>query len=86
MKQKARELNPFDTASEAREDSVPEQPLSPLEAAAFIESMAAEMRVMAKVTQLNALAYFLEMVRVEASVEVVRLSRTGSEKGPGGHG
>ncbi|CAH1649151.1 conserved hypothetical protein [Hyphomicrobiales bacterium] len=86
MNQKAREPVPFDTAPEEREGDVPEQPLSPLEAASFIEGMAAELRLMAKATQLNALAYFLEMVRVEASGEVVRLSRTGSKPGSAGRG
>lgn len=57
-------------------DGVPRPPLTPLEIASFVESMAAEMRLMTRDAKLNALSYFLEMVRVEASAEIVRLAKT----------
>lgn len=46
-----------------------------LEVAIYVESMSAELRTMAKVVQLDSLAYFLEMVRVEASSQIERAAR-----------
>jgi hypothetical protein len=46
-----------------------------LEVAIYIESMSAELRTMAKVVQLESLAYFLEMVRMEASSQIERAAR-----------
>ncbi len=57
-------------------DDVSQRPLTPLEIASFVKSMAAEMRLMTRDAKLNALSYFLEMVRVEASAEIVRLAKT----------
>ena len=56
------------------------RPMSPLEAASFIEGMTAELRVMARNTKLSALSYFLEMARIEASAEVERLASPSSER------
>ena len=52
-------------------------PLAPtqLEVAVYVESMSAELRTMAKAAQLDSLAYFLEMVRVEASSQIERAAR-----------
>ncbi|BCB20007.1 hypothetical protein [Bosea sp. ANAM02] len=58
----------------ANGDDVPIRPMSPLEAASFIEGMAAELRIMARNTKLSTLSYFLEMARIEASAEVERLA------------
>ena len=58
----------------ANGDDVATRPMSPLEAASFIEGMAAELRIMARNTKLSALSYFLEMARIEASAEVERLA------------
>lgn len=86
MKQKRQEPALFEAKPDQPEDDIPDRPLSPLEAAVFIESMAADLRLMAKTSKLNTLAYFLEMVRVEASGEVVRLSRSDSRQGTAGQG
>jgi hypothetical protein len=43
-----------------------------LEVALYIENISAELRQMAKTTNLEALAYFLEMARIEASILVER--------------
>lgn len=59
---------------------IPSQPISPLEAAFFIEGMVAELRIMARNTKLGALSYFLEMARIEASAEVERLAASRSER------
>ena len=76
MQPKAHDLNPLDDDARERDDSdVPRRPLSPLEVASFVEGMAAEMRIMARDAKLNALSYFLEMVRVEASAEIERRAR-----------
>ncbi|SDF26302.1 hypothetical protein [Bosea robiniae] len=62
------------------EDDIPSRPMSPLEAACFIEGMAAELRAMARDARLSALSYFLEMARIEASAEVERLASPRSER------
>lgn len=41
-----------------------------LSVAMYVESMAAELRAMADVAGLSSLCYFLDMVRVEASIQV----------------
>lgn len=43
-----------------------------LEVATYIEALSAELRAMAKVAGLGSLAYFLEMARLEASIQVER--------------
>jgi hypothetical protein len=43
-----------------------------LEVALYIESLSAELRTMARENQLESLAYFLEMARIEASIQVER--------------
>ncbi len=43
-----------------------------LEVALYIESLSAELRTMARSNDLDALAYFLEMARIEASIQVER--------------
>jgi hypothetical protein len=43
-----------------------------LEVALYIESLTAELRTMALESDLDALAYFLEMARIEASIQVER--------------
>lgn len=62
-------------------DDVPQRPLTPLEIASFVESMAAELRLMTQEAKLNALSYFLEMVRVEASAEIERLAKASGRPG-----
>lgn len=84
MKNKAPELVPFEAEIDGRRDDIPERPMTPLEAASFIESMSAELRAMARGAKLDALAYFLEMVRLEASTEVVRLAGLERKPGPAG--
>jgi hypothetical protein len=69
--------NSLDTYPErSKEDrpEVPELPLTPLEVATFIESMAAELRGMARSAKLDTLAYFLEMTRVEASIQIEQIA------------
>lgn len=73
MKHKARKLAQPEPNPDDQGDTIPVRPMSPLEAASFIESMAAELRIMARDTKLNTLAYFLEMARIEASAELERL-------------
>jgi len=68
-------------ASGSDGDDIPQRPVSPLEIASFVESMAAEMRLMTREAKLNALSYFLEMVRLEASAEIERLAKTGNRPG-----
>lgn len=46
------------------------------ETAAYIESLSAELRAMARGAGLESLAYFLEMVRIEASIQVERHAGT----------
>ncbi len=41
-----------------------------LEVALYIESLSAELRTMARASELESLAYFLEMARIEASIQV----------------
>lgn len=43
-----------------------------LEVALYIESISSELRSMARKSELESLAYFLEMARIEASVQVER--------------
>jgi hypothetical protein len=43
-----------------------------LEVALYVESMSAELRLMARSVDLDSLAYFLEMVRIEASIQIER--------------
>lgn len=43
-----------------------------LEVALYIESISAELRSMARESELESLAYFLEMARIEASIQVER--------------
>jgi len=43
---------------------------SELESALYIEAMCAELRRLAKTAGLDALAYFLDMARLEASIQV----------------
>lgn len=81
MKQKASKLISLESITNGGdEDDVPNRPMSPLEAASFIEGMAAELRAMARNTKLSALSYFLEMARIEASAEVERLASPSSER------
>lgn len=43
-----------------------------LEVALYVESMSAELKLMARSVDLDSLAYFLEMVRIEASLQIER--------------
>lgn len=79
MTEKARDLVPL--AGDPDSEGVPPRPLTPLEIASFVESMAAEMRGMTRDAKLNALAYFLEMVRLEASAEIERLAKAANRTG-----
>ncbi|WP_156410208.1 hypothetical protein [Bosea sp. Root381] len=47
--------------------------------AVYIEGLTAEMRTMAHAADLNSLAYFLEMARLEASIQAQRLARSAGE-------
>lgn len=49
--------------------------------AGYIEGLAASLRVMAHAADLDSLAYFLEMARLEASIQGERLARSGGDKG-----
>ncbi|RYE32542.1 MAG: hypothetical protein EOP23_11970 [Hyphomicrobiales bacterium] len=81
MKQKLSKLIALEPEPDHRGDhEVPNRPMSPLEAACFIEGMAAELRLMARSTKLSALSYFLEMVRIEASAEIERLASPSRER------
>ena len=64
----AKKILPYD--DDARRAVLPAPPLSPFEVAAYIEGMAAELRVMARSAKLDALSYFLEMARIEASAQI----------------
>lgn len=44
--------------------------------AAYVEHLAADLRVMSQSADLDSLAYFLEMARIEASIQVARLGRS----------
>lgn len=59
----------------------PRRPTSALEAASFIESMTAELRGIARAAKLDTLGYFLEMARIEASGEVIRIARANGTLG-----
>lgn len=50
-----------------------------LEVALYIESIASELRAMAKSADLQALSYFLEMARIEASIQVEKHALTSPE-------
>jgi hypothetical protein len=81
MKHKESKLVSLESIASERDDAeIPMRPMSPLEAASFIEGMTAELRVMARNTKLSALSYFLEMARIEASAEVERLASPSSER------
>jgi hypothetical protein len=41
-----------------------------LEVALYVENLSSELRAMARTAELDTLAYFLEMARVEASLQV----------------
>lgn len=47
----------------------------PLEVAGYIEILTAELRMMAHTADLDSLAYFLEMARLEAAIQVQRLAQ-----------
>ncbi len=75
MKHKVSKLVAFEPdPGGCSDDDIPSRPMSPLEAACFIEGMAAELRAMARDARLSALGYFLEMARIEASAEIERLA------------
>ena len=76
MQPKAHDLNPIENDTDDSDDGdISRRLLSPLEVASYVDGMAAEMRIMARDAKLNALSYFLEMVRVEASAEIERQAR-----------
>ncbi|WP_181301196.1 hypothetical protein [Bosea sp. 124] len=52
--------------------------------AAYIEGLTAGLRAMARSADLDGLAYFLEMARLEASIQGERLARSGGETGSTG--
>lgn len=68
----AKKILPYDRGE--RNPALPERPLSALEVATFIEGMSAELRLMARGAKLEALAYFLEMARIEASAQIETLA------------
>ena len=51
------------------------------EVAGYIEGLTAGLRAMAQSADLDSLAYFLEMARLEASIQGERLARSGDDKG-----
>ena len=55
----------------AGEEAAPRLALR-LDVAVYIESMSAELRQMARSANLDALAYFLEMARLESSLQITR--------------
>ncbi|MEZ2405994.1 hypothetical protein AB6806_04155 [Bosea sp. RCC_152_1] len=72
-------MNPVDKVRSAYSDAeqeaeLPERPLSPFEAASFIEGMTAELRRMARNAKLDTLSYFLEMARIEASAQIEQIA------------
>jgi hypothetical protein len=80
MKHKMSKLASLDPDPDERNDAdISIRPMSPLEAASFIEGMAAELRIMARNSKLSTLSYFLEMARIEASAEVERLAAPSRE-------
>lgn len=52
-----------------------------IEVAGYIEGLAAGLRAMAQSADLDSLAYFLEMARLEASIQGERLARPGGASG-----
>lgn len=75
------ELSPDDAddGPHADRDS-PASPLTPLQVAGYIESMALELKVMARGARLDTLCYFLDMTRVEATAEIERLAAEKPER------
>ena len=69
-------MNPVDKVRSAYSDAEQEteRPLSPFEAASFIEGMTAELRRMARNAKLDTLSYFLEMARIEASAQIEQIA------------
>jgi hypothetical protein len=53
------------------------------EVASYIEGLAADLRAMARSADLDSLAYFLEMARLEASIQRERLQHAGTGDGAG---
>lgn len=80
MKYKVPKLVSLESDPEDRSDDIPNRPVTPLEAASFIEGMVAELRIMARNTKLSALSYFLEMARIEASAEIERLASSSRDR------
>ena len=76
----ARRVRDSQTSSSNRRLVEPELALQS-EVAGYIEVLAAEMRMMAHAADLDSLAYFLEMARLEAAIQVQRLARNGSDPG-----
>lgn len=58
-------VNKFD-----RRDAIVDAARLQLEVALYIETLSADLRAMAKTADLQTLAYFLEMVRMEASIQI----------------
>ncbi|TAJ30208.1 hypothetical protein [Bosea sp. (in: a-proteobacteria)] len=75
MSGKACDTLDIDTVPQPHEHAqVADLPLSALEVATFIESMTAELRLMARGVRLDTLCYFLEMARVEASIQIEQIA------------
>jgi hypothetical protein len=53
-----------------RRDAMVDAAKLQLDVALYIEALSADLRAMAKTADLRTLAYFLEMVRMEASIQV----------------
>lgn len=51
------------------------------EVAGYIEGLAANLRAMAHAADLDSLAYFLEMARLEAAIQGERLAHSGADPG-----
>lgn len=49
--------------------------------AGYIEGLTASLRAMAQAAELDSLAYFLEMARLEASIQGDRIARSSRENG-----
>jgi hypothetical protein len=60
-------------SSASRQHEAPEDKLHALESAQYIAQMSAELAAIARASNLELLAYFLEMARVEASSSVRKL-------------
>ena len=81
--QRFREASSASDEKDAGDVEMTEKALSPprdaaqlsdrqLEVALYIESISSELRIMAKTAELEALSYFLEMARIEASIQIER--------------